>query len=238
MELEPQQSRELLGSLLIENALSDVPLFGQEKPTLSHLVDKVLGPESLTDNPAEDNAADGGELPPMFINADSIAAKLKALRLALQDPSRSRGPQEKSGSQANLRLGAEPLSQLQRHEKLLGELIGEGHLPKKAQAVLNHTMLFRAKEGYLFNYEKNQRIVADDSWLRDVWAWVAGKLVPRKRTWTAWPLRTDIGTGAEEAASDGGMISHPLDLGYMGVHTIWTNDLGQSTLCTTAVKSR
>jgi len=34
-------------------------------------------------------------------------------------------------------------------------------------------------------------------------------------------------TGAEEAATDGGMMSHPLDLGYMGVYTIWTNNLGE-----------
>jgi hypothetical protein len=33
--------------------------------------------------------------------------------------------------------------------------------------------------------------------------------------------------GAEEAAADGGMISNPLDLGYMGVYTIWANDLGK-----------
>lgn len=39
-----------------------------------------------------------------------------------------------------------------------------------------------------------------------------------------------IQPGAEEAAADGGMMSHPLDLGYMGVHTIWTNNLGESTM--------
>ncbi len=33
--------------------------------------------------------------------------------------------------------------------------------------------------------------------------------------------------GAEEAAVDGGMISHPLDIGYMGVHSVWTNNLGE-----------
>ena len=67
-------------------------------------------------------------------------------------------------------------------------------------------MLFRAKEGYLFDYAKNSRIVADDPWLRDIWAWVAG---------------------ADEMATDGGMVSRPLDVGYMGIYTIWTNNLGE-----------
>lgn len=34
-------------------------------------------------------------------------------------------------------------------------------------------------------------------------------------------------TGADAAAADGGMMSHPLDIGYMGVHTVWTNNLGE-----------
>lgn len=28
---------------------------------------------------------------------------------------------------------------------------------------------------------------------------------------------------------DGGMMSHPLDLSYLGVYTIWTNTLGKSS---------
>ena len=38
-------------------------------------------------------------------------------------------------------------------------------------------------------------------------------------------------TGAEEAASSGGMMSHPLDLSYMGIYTIWTNKLGKFLAC-------
>ena len=79
-------------------------------------------------------------------------------------------------------------------------------LSNRAQYILDHTMLLRAREGYLFNFQRNQEVVADDIWLQDVWAWVAG---------------------AEDAASEGGMISHPMDLGYLGVHAIWTNDLGE-----------
>ncbi len=36
--------------------------------------------------------------------------------------------------------------------------------------------------------------------------------------------------GAEEAAKDDGMVSMPLDLGYMGVYTVWMNILGNPNL--------
>lgn len=37
----------------------------------------------------------------------------------------------------------------------------------------------------------------------------------------------DSSEGAEEACDDSGMMSHPLDLSYLGVNTIWTNNLGR-----------
>lgn len=38
----------------------------------------------------------------------------------------------------------------------------------------------------------------------------------------------DSSSGAEEACEDGGMMSHPLDLSYLGVNTIWMNNLGRT----------
>jgi hypothetical protein len=36
-------------------------------------------------------------------------------------------------------------------------------------------------------------------------------------------------TGAEESAENDGMVSGHLDMKYMGVHTIWNNDLGKTS---------
>jgi len=98
------------------------------------------------------------------------------------------------------------LSQLERHEKLLTDTRDMAGLSSKEQFALDNTMLLRAQEGYRFDFVKNQKIVADDPWLTDAWVWVAG---------------------AEAAAADGGMMAHPLDIGYMGVHNVWTNNLGE-----------
>ncbi|KAK3357510.1 hypothetical protein B0T25DRAFT_622287 [Lasiosphaeria hispida] len=198
IELEPSQAHGVLAPLLTERALSDIPLFGPEKANIAALVEKAMSSSISADQLVTNETAEEGGLPSSFLQASTVAEKLAALRLASQETLSNQG-------QPIPQSGGEPPSQLKRHEKLLTETENTSRFPNKAQAVLDHAMLLRAKEGYLFNYEKNQKVVADDPWLRDVWAWVAG---------------------AEEAASDGGMISHPLDVGYMGVYTIWTNDLG------------
>ncbi|KAK3322547.1 hypothetical protein B0H66DRAFT_554632 [Apodospora peruviana] len=202
MEFEPLQSHEILGPLLAEQALTDVPLFGPDKAKLRTLVEEAVTSGAATEQIIAKEATTNSDLPATFSKASSLADKFAALRMA------SRGipgtPQSVKDS-SSLKPTDEPTSQLQRHEQLLTEIADRGRFNSAAQVLLDHAMLFRAKEGYLFNYEKNQKILADDPWLRDIWAWVAG---------------------AEEAASDGGMMSHPLDIGYMGVYMIWTNDLG------------
>jgi WD repeat-containing protein mio len=112
-------------------------------------------------------SADEPDIPADFLRASSLAEKLTTLRINAHG----------ANSQINSSPGGVPTSQLQRHERLLAELKMMGRLSSKAQAALDHTMLIRAREGYLFNYTKNQKVVADDSWLSDIWAWVAGKFL-------------------------------------------------------------
>jgi len=227
-ELEPSQAHGLLGPLFTERALSDIPLFGSDRPNINAVVERVISSHTDVDDMMAEMTAEEPDIPAIFLQASSLAEKLSALRLASQEtPSSQGGPQDTNG-QVSPPLGNVPSSQLQRHEKLLTEIKTMGRLSNRAQAVLDHTMLLRAREGYLFNYGKNQKIVADDSWLRDIWAWVAGKRSPLySSSDTEKKLKFYPKLGAEEAASDGGMISHPLDVGYLGVYTIWTNDLGK-----------
>ncbi|KAK4165293.1 SEH-associated protein 4 [Cladorrhinum sp. PSN259] len=190
IELEPPHSHKIFAPLMTEQALADIPVFGPEKADIPALVEKIL--ETPVEEAIVVKVVDDAELPDAFADATSIAEKLSALRLTAK------------GFENNP-ADAEPPSQLERHEKLLTDTWNISCLPSDAQSVLDHLMIHRAKEGYLFNFSRNQQIVADDQWLRDVWAWVSG---------------------AEEAATDGGMMSQPLDISYLGVHTVWTNNLG------------
>lgn len=174
MEFESPQAHSLLGPLFTERALSDIPLFGSDRANVNALVENTMSPsvhaeETLTEAIGEPS------LPDTFVKASSIAAKLEALRLTSTESSQTHVAASGVKVQANQQQGGVPSSQLQRHESLLSEIKAKGHPSPKAQIILDHIMLLRAKEGYLFNFEKNQKIVADDSWLRDVWAWVAGR---------------------------------------------------------------
>ncbi|KAH8879414.1 hypothetical protein GQ53DRAFT_834188 [Thozetella sp. PMI_491] len=199
IELELSQSVSLLGPLRTEEALSDLSLFGPGKLDVASLVENSLDMFHMMHL---NGSMQDESLPKTVSEAKSVAEKLIALRRHYETlPSTD---QELATLQAE-----EPPSQRESHEKLLSNTFQIGSSSNKVQGILDHIMLLRAKERYLFDYTLNQEIVADDPWLRDVWAWVAG---------------------AEEAAMEGGVMSHPLDLSYMGVYTVWTNNLGSKPL--------
>lgn len=159
IRLESSHAQEVFAPLLTEQALHDVPLFGPNKADVKALVAKAWSDAAdgrlLTDE-SRDIAPS-----PSFEEASSIADKLNALRLASRQ--RRNAPEEAL------------VSQLERHENLLSELREMEGLSSKERYVADHVMLLRAQEGYRFDFVKNQQIVADDPWLRDVWVWVAGK---------------------------------------------------------------
>lgn len=178
MDFEPQQSQEIFGPLLAEQVLEDVPLFGPKKANLHKAIEFAVSPSPVAEQIITKQTDGNDELPVPYSQVSSIADKLTALRIAARETL----PQASAPTvppSLNMVSMDEPTSQLQRHEHMLTEIKDISRLPSKGQALLDHSMLFRAKENYLFNYEANQRIVADDPWLRDVWAWVAGEFPMR-----------------------------------------------------------
>lgn len=97
-----------------------------------------------------------------------------------------------------------PLSSLERHQKAHWAAV-EKASRDQLYGVLTSLMNKRIRAKYLFNPIRNQAIVADDPWLQDLWTWV---------------------DTAKSAAKDDGMVSGALDLSFMGINTIWNNDLG------------
>ena len=122
-------------------------------------------------------------LPPSFDRAVTVAGKLKALRQFIREEvhGRSVTPQDNQGDSnqppaLDLSLASHSSKSCREmHEDLLTTLISCPGLPPRAQAVVDHTMTLRAKEGYLFDTEKNRTIVCDDPWTRFVWDWIAGE---------------------------------------------------------------
>ena len=244
MKFEPSQTSEILGPIFIENALSEIPIFGPDKADVGAIAAKALETHLPGDGTLLDTAASDATLPVAFTQANTVAEKLQALRAYVQDVNRANSS-NKDGNQGNYdyieKLSGISLessanrSNRSLHESLLGSTLATTNFPKDAQIILDHVMLLRAKEKYLFDSRVNRAVVADDPWLKSVWGWIEGGY------WVSMfsiLTITDHALGAEEACADSGMMSHPLDLSYLGVNAIWTNDLGRISLLFTQSRSR
>ncbi|OTB08394.1 hypothetical protein M426DRAFT_317016 [Hypoxylon sp. CI-4A] len=218
LQFESTQRPEMMGPLNFDNAVRDKPLFGEQKESVHAIVQQALKFLVTTVDPTYDLEASNEPLPNIFTNGASTAEKLKALRKyskeVLETPNQtndSKNQQQQSTKDldqylADLSLKTDGLpSNRQLHERLLASTLDTRGFPKEAQVVLDHVMLLRSKEKYLFDYGKNKDIVSDDPWLRELWDWVFG---------------------AAEAATDMGMVVEGIDLGYLGVCNVWNGDLG------------
>lgn len=182
MEFEPSQATAILGPLFVEEALSDVALFGPDKVNVAAITQKALNQTNLEIGLAEDGSTTRDALPKEFANASSIADKLRAVRLYIQGASEDADSPETAGKPNDSSDGSkvgqagDPSTHRDGHEKLLRSTMASQGLPDEVQVVIDHAILLRAKEKYLFDFATNQRVVSDDPWLRDVWAWVAGTM--------------------------------------------------------------
>ncbi|PTD10678.1 SEH-associated protein 4 [Fusarium culmorum] len=213
MQFEPSQAPDILGPLLIEEALSDVPLFGSDSASIRADTGAALKANSMSSVVIEDIGATSRPLPEAFHKASDVAPKIRALRAFVRDEFQApKGIKPRAGDTkivqsetSELSLASDSLGSCREmHDALLTSLAEAEGLPREAQSVLDHAMLLRAKEKYLFDAVANRDIVADDPWVKYIWDWVAS---------------------AEDFADDGGMILSNIDMSYLGVHSIWTNNL-------------
>jgi hypothetical protein len=110
------------------------------------------------------------------------------------------------------------------HDKLHYSTLSLVPSRKPRSELLDHVMLRRALDGYLFDCKINKTVATHDQWLQNLWEWIQGKI---SRVLDYY--MPNIHPGAEEAAQDDRMVSRPLDLSYMGVYTLWMNLLGETT---------
>ncbi|KAI1144502.1 hypothetical protein F5Y05DRAFT_29170 [Hypoxylon sp. FL0543] len=208
MQFEASQYPEMMGPLNFDESLRHRPLFGRHKESTRAVIRQVLQCPVPTVDPICDLEASPEKLPETFVNASKTAERLGALRKyskeVLEASKQSNKELDRSLSDLSLKGKGLP-SNRQLHERLLVSTRDTRGFPKEAQVVLDHVMLLRSKEKYLFDYVANRDIVADDPWLKELWDWIAG---------------------ADQAASDMGMVAQGIDLSYVGVCNVWNGDLG------------
>lgn len=173
MDFDPSQTADTLCPLFMEDALADISVFGPDKVDIESVVQEALQSRLPDEDIVVDQEASITPLPRSFSEATTAAEMLQVLRKYADEvlhPQTGKGRlSEKSPSPL------EPATNQELHEKLLKTTMDTSGFPKAAQIVLDHIMLLRAQERYLFNYEMNHQILADDPWLQDVWSWIGGK---------------------------------------------------------------
>lgn len=177
MNFESSQVPDMLGPLLVEKALDDFPVFGPDRPGLDLVIEQATS-SAASSGLVEDFDASARPLPKAFTNASTTAEKLRALRTYVKDNDTPKYVDDVTESTADLSLSATgPPTNHQLHEELLSTLVLADGLPREARAVVDHSMLLRAKEKYLFDPSINRAVVDDDPWLRYIWGWISGELL-------------------------------------------------------------
>lgn len=177
MKLDSKQGMEVLAPTLVDQALHDVPIFGADKIAVKEGIEAALKGQTTDSAVVRRVNERHTPLPESFYASKTVAGKLRAVRTFIKDmeaknPStagRSRVPNELSLASNSVESCREV------HEALLAAAVKTGGLPSEAQSAVDHAMLFRAKEKYLFDPTVNRQIVADDPWKRYLWDWIAGE---------------------------------------------------------------
>jgi WD repeat-containing protein mio len=186
MEFEPAQRPEMLGPLIVEGALSDIPIFGAKKANVSAIIESALAAPVTANDMVYDGGANGAPVPDLLTKTALAAEKMRSLRSYAKDineaaakvaPNVATG-EEINGAEkamADLKVSPDgPPSCRELHENLLTSLFVAKGLPREAQSLLDHIMLLRAREKYLFDAATNRNVVDDDPWLGFLWDWIAG----------------------------------------------------------------
>lgn len=186
MRFEAPQAPEILGPLLTEQALSEFPIFASDKPDIEDTIEAAL--KSDSSDLVEHLDRYGPSPIDGFSQTTTIASELRSLRAFTKDERRASdgtvltqlptpGAKLSEPATGGMLLSSNGLGSCREiHESLLTILVETNRLSQEAQCVVDHSMLFRAKEKYLFDAVVNRNVVADDPWVKFVWDWIAGSL--------------------------------------------------------------
>ncbi|KAG5981296.1 hypothetical protein E4U55_003092 [Claviceps digitariae] len=223
MPFESSQTPVVLGPLLTEKARDAMPIFGPEKANIVDRLNDSLQDSESTPIAVQHVDETSQPLLQTLRSTSTISQKLLSIRTFTKNKQANQ-QQAKEGQESQTRQEAMPKhlnhwpheislasnslgSCREFHEARLAMLANAKGLSREAQSLIDHSMLFRAKEKYLFNAATNRNVLSDDPWRRFLWDWIAD---------------------AELAADDGGLLLGNMDLSYLGIHSIWTNDLGKN----------
>ncbi len=212
------EQEKVLGPLFATAAKSNVPVFGPDKfksSNIKQLLDTAIKKSLQSPKDPIVNL-----LASVDLEMSQTLSNTGISHLQLEGKGSKTEDSEKISAESD--PPNKVYSSREAHDRLHYSTLSLVPSTKSRSELLDHVMLRRAVDGYLFDCENNKTVVSDDPWLQDLWEWIKGKSSRR----TNYCMLSNC-IGAEEAALGNRMVSGPLDLSYMGVYTIWMNLLGK-----------
>ena len=176
------EQERILGPLFETEATADVPIFGAEKfnsqKAKSLLKAAIKRSLQLKEDPVIDLLAPEdfkmGQSPSVIdLSSDPLTNQLSQTHLNDTVEKGHKAQLESSGINAGAK---KVFSSRELHDKSHYSVLSLESPTKSKSELLDHMMLQRAMDGYLFDCQKNKTLVVGDQWLQDVWEWIAGKL--------------------------------------------------------------
>ncbi len=176
---DPVEQEKVLGPLFATAAKAGVAVFGHERFTtkkvtvaLNELVKKSL---ESADDPVVDLLAPSdqtmGTTESGTSSTESLGDEFTQLQL---EPKESKRQLATITTPSQLDTSKNVYSSRELYEKSHYSALSRFPSTKSTREQLDHVMLRRAMDGYLFNPDTNKIISADDSWLQEVWEWISG----------------------------------------------------------------
>jgi hypothetical protein len=170
---DPSESDKVLGPLYATAAKTEVPIFGPDKFT-SKTAQQLLNATIIQNLRSENNSVVnllstkkprmGHELSNISQSGGSLSEDLDKLQLEAQEDAK-----------AKLTTSKKISSNRQLHEEAHYTSRLDSTSAESKDELLDHVMLQRAIDGYLFDCKINKAIVRDDVWSQYIWEWIEGK---------------------------------------------------------------
>ena len=172
---DPHEREVVLGPLYATEAKTEIPIYGAKKFTstntklfLNSTVKQALQSDT---NPVVNLLSSTkpkmGQVPANLSQSDgSVNTALEKVQLEAL-------PEKEQDEEVVLTTSKKISSSRELHDEL--HYTTRGTPEESRTDLLDHVMLQRAIDGYLFNCKQNKAIVSDDEWLRDVWVWIEGQ---------------------------------------------------------------
>lgn len=177
---DPSEREKVLGPLYATAIKDELAVFGSNglmsKKTAAAIDDEVKKALTLGTDPMVD------VLTPQDASASRAASDASAIESFVDEftqlntePKKSKSKLVASVASPELVISKPVFSSRELYDR--SHYSALSHLPstKSAHEQLDHVMLRRATEGYLFDCVANKDVIEEDPWLQDVWEWIAGR---------------------------------------------------------------